>query len=133
LPPSLNHPLTRPLGYPVVAIDNRPEGLALAIEAPNPSLNADLVIDSTSPTALLDIKKWAGGSGLPAVVCCTDDVPIIEWGLELLRPQGVYVPLGLPTESLRFNSFTLIFKELTVKVRGIFLSILVERGMDGAC
>ncbi|KAF2652209.1 alcohol dehydrogenase GroES-like domain-containing protein [Lophiostoma macrostomum CBS 122681] len=112
---SLAVQFAKALGHPVVAIDNRPEGLSLAVEASNPSLNADLVIDSRSPNALSDIKKWAGGSGLPAVVCCTDDVSVIEWGLELLRPQGVYVPLGLPTESLRFDSFTLIFKELTIK------------------
>ncbi|KAJ5322381.1 alcohol dehydrogenase GroES-like domain-containing protein [Penicillium brevicompactum] len=61
------------LGHPTVAIDHRPEPLDLAVEVP---LKADLVIDSTSETAVEDITRWADNEGLAAVIVCTDDVPV---------------------------------------------------------
>lgn len=100
------------LGHPVVAIDNRPEGRALATEIP---LKADLVIDSKDKDAVPKIKKWAGNDGLAAVIVCTDNVEGTEWSLNTLRPHGVAVPLGLPTTGFKFNAFTMIFGELTVK------------------
>lgn len=70
------------LGHPTVAIDRRPEPIDLAIEVP---LKADLVIDSTSNTAVEDITRWADNEGLAAVIVCTDNVPVNEWSLKLLR------------------------------------------------
>lgn len=78
-------------------------------------LKADFIVNNEEPDSLQKIKDWAGKGGLSGVVVCTDRVPVIEWGLELLRPNGIYVPLGLPTDPLKFNSFTLIFKSLTIK------------------
>ena len=100
------------LGYSVVAIDNRPEGRALATEVPLP---ADLVIDSTAPDAVTRIKDWAGRDGLAAIIVCTDNVEGTEWSLNTLRPRGVCVPLGLPTAGDKLNAFTMIFNELTIK------------------
>ncbi|CAG8363587.1 unnamed protein product [Penicillium salamii] len=99
------------LGHPVVAIDNRPEGRDLATEVP---LKADLVIDSTSDTAVEDVVRWADGEGLGAVIVCTDDVRVNAWSLKLLRTQGTCVVLGLPTSPLEFSSFDLVFKELSI-------------------
>lgn len=99
------------LGHPTVAIDRRPEPLDLAVEVP---LKADLVIDSTSSTAVEDITRWADNEGLAAVIVCTDDVPVNEWSLKLLRVHGKCVVLGLPTDPLTFNSFDLVFKELSI-------------------
>lgn len=100
------------LGHPTVAIDRRAEGLQLAVETP---LKADLVVDSTSPTAVEQIREWtADHEGLAAVVVCTDDVPANEWSLKPLKVHGTCVVLGLPTDPLRFNAFDLIFKELTI-------------------
>jgi D-arabinose 1-dehydrogenase-like Zn-dependent alcohol dehydrogenase len=110
---SLAVQLSKALGYQVVAIDNRPEGRELAVEFP---LKADFVVDNTKDDAEAKIKEWAGDGGLPGIVVCVDRVPVIKWGLELLRPNGIYVPLGLPSpDMLEFNSFTLIFKSLTIK------------------
>jgi D-arabinose 1-dehydrogenase-like Zn-dependent alcohol dehydrogenase len=99
------------LGHPTVAIDKRSEALQLATETP---LKADLVIDSTSPTASDDITKWADNLGLVAVIVCTDDVSASEWSLKLLRVHGRCVMLGLPTTPLRFDAFDLVFKELDI-------------------
>ncbi|KAK5073366.1 hypothetical protein LTR24_010317 [Lithohypha guttulata] len=109
---SLGIQFAKALGHPVVAIDNRPEGRALATEIP---LKADLVIDSTDPEAVPKIKAWAGKDGLAAVIVCTDNVKGTEWSLNTLRPHGVAVPLGLPPAGFQFNAFTMIFGELTVK------------------
>lgn len=99
------------LGHPVVATDNRSEGLQLAIEM---TLKADLVIDSTSTTACDDTTKWADNEGLAAVIVCTDDVAATEWSLKLLGVHGRCVMLGLPTTPLRFDAFDLVFKELSI-------------------
>lgn len=103
----------RALGHSVVAIDNRPEGRELATELPLP---ADLVVDhNEGPHAVDAVKQWAGKGSLAAVIVCTDDIPAIEWSLNLLRPHGVVVPVGLPVESIKFSAFTLIFSELVIK------------------
>ena len=100
------------LGHSVVAIDNRPEGRALATEVP---LKADYVVDSKDPDAVSKIKDWAGKDGLSAILVCTDNVDGTEWSLNTLRPHGVCVPLGLPTAGDKFNAFTMIFNELSIK------------------
>jgi D-arabinose 1-dehydrogenase-like Zn-dependent alcohol dehydrogenase len=94
-----------------VAIDKRSEALQLATETP---LKADLVIDSTSPAACDNITKWANNQGLAAVIVCTDDVTANEWSLKLLMTHGRCVVVGLPTDSLRFDAFALVFKELEI-------------------
>jgi len=82
------------LGHHVVAIDNRPEGRALATEA---SFQAYLVFDISNPNETLkQVKAWSGDVGLTAVIVCTDETHVIEWSLKTLRPHGVCVPLGVP-------------------------------------
>lgn len=100
------------LGHPVVAIDNREEGRALAMEVPHP---ADLVLDYNDENAVNKIKQWAGRDGLAAVLVCTDNIDATEWSLKTLRPQGVCVPVGLPVEGFKFSAFTLIFQQHTIK------------------
>ena len=96
----------------MVAIDNRAEGRALAAET---DLRANLIVDFKDPNAVPQIKLWAGGDGLAAILVCTDNVEATNWRLETLRPRGVAVPLGLPPSGFQFNAFTMIFNELTVK------------------
>lgn len=109
---SLGVQFAKALGHPVVAIDNRPEGRALASET---ALKADLIVDFRDPEAVPQIKSWAGGDGLAAILVCTDNVEATTWSLETLRPHGVAVPLGLPPSGFQFNAFTMIFNELSVK------------------
>lgn len=94
------------LGHFVVAIDNRSQGRELASEA---TLPADLVVDYNDPKAADRVKAWAGRDGLAAVLVTTDNVEATEWSLDLLRPRGVCVPIGLPVEGFKFSAFTLIF------------------------
>lgn len=100
------------LGYPVVAIDNRPEGRALAEEM---SLKADLILDYNDSEAIEKIKSWAGNGGLAGIIVCTDDVPASMWSLKTLRPHGVCVPLGLPVSGFQFDAFDTVFQALTIK------------------
>ncbi len=100
------------LGHPVVAIDNRQEGWALATEF---DLKADLVLDPGEADTVATIKKWSGRDGLAAVIICTDDKDITKWSLNTLRPHGVAVPLGLSTSGFEFDAFLMVFGELTVK------------------
>ena len=120
---SLAIQFAKALGHPVVAVDNRPEGLALASEVPLP---ADLVLDFNDKDVLSKIQSWAGRGGLAAVLVTTDNLEPIEWCLNTLRPHGIAVPIGLPTESIKFNAFTLIFQELTVKGSVVATRLQVE-------
>ncbi|KFG78609.1 Alcohol dehydrogenase superfamily zinc-containing [Metarhizium anisopliae] len=99
------------LGHPTVAIDRRPEALELAAQVP---LKPDLIVDSGSKSACKDITSWADNEGLAAVIVCTDDVPVNEWSLKLLRIHGRCVVVGVPTAPFQFSAFDLIFKELSV-------------------
>lgn len=99
-------------GHPVVAIDNRPEGRALAQEL---TLKADFVVDFDDPDATKKVKSWTETGGLPAVVVCTDRVEAIQWSGRILRSRGTIVELGLPTEPIKFDAFDIIFQEKTIK------------------
>lgn len=124
---SLAIQFAKALGCPVVAIDNRQEGRALARE---PLLKADLVVDFEDPDALNSVKSWAGRDGLAAVIVCTDNVEATEWSLNLLRPHGVAVPVGLPTSGFKFSAFTLIFSELVIKGSLVATRTQVEDMLD---
>lgn len=100
------------LGHPVVAIDNRSEGRALAEEM---SLKADLILDYDDEKAVEKVKSWAGKGGLAGVVVCTDNVAATHWSLKLLRPLGVCVPLGLPVSGFEFDAFDTVFQAYTIK------------------
>jgi D-arabinose 1-dehydrogenase-like Zn-dependent alcohol dehydrogenase len=99
-------------GHPVVAIDNRPEGRALAQEL---TLKADLVVDYNDPEAITKVKAWTGKGGLPAVVVTTDKVDAIQWSGRILRSRGTIVEIGLPTDPIKFDTFDIIFQEKTIK------------------
>lgn len=96
----------------VVAIDNRPEGRALASNSP---LKADLIIDSNDGNALEKIESFASDGGLPGIVVSTDNVLVTAWSLKTLRRHGVCVPLGLPVSGFQFDAFDTVFQALTIK------------------
>jgi len=109
---SLGVQFAKALGHPVVAIDDRAEGMELAKEL---TLKADLVIDFNDSEAAEKIKAWAGKGGLPAIVICTDDVPAILWSTKTLKTRGVVVNIGLPTKPIQFDAFDVVFQEKVVK------------------
>lgn len=100
------------LGYRVAAVDNRSEGLELAQGL---TLKADAVFDFNDSEAADKIKAWAGKGGLAAIMICTDVVPAALWSTKALRTRGTVINIGLPTKSLDFDSFDLVFQEKTVK------------------
>jgi D-arabinose 1-dehydrogenase-like Zn-dependent alcohol dehydrogenase len=109
---SLAVQLAKAQGHPVVAIDNRPEGRAVAQEL---TLKADLVVDFNDPKAIDKVKSWTGKGGLPAVLVCTDIVEVIQWRGRILRSRGTIVEIGLPTDPIKFDTFDIIFQEKTIK------------------
>ena len=109
---SLAVQFAKALGYRVVAIDDRIEGLNLAQEL---TLKADLVIDFKDSEGLEKIKSWAGKGGLACVLVCTDDIPAIKWSTQTIRPRGVVINIGLPTKPLELDSFDVVFQEKTVR------------------
>jgi len=109
---SLGVQFAKALGYRVVAIDDRPEGLELAQSL---TLKADLVVDFNDEKAAEKIKEWAGKGGLAAIVVCTDDIPAILWSTKTLRTRGTVVNIGLPTKPIQFDSFDVVFQEKTIK------------------
>lgn len=127
---------TRALGHPTVAIDNRPEGLQLAKEIPEP-LRPQKIVDNNSPEASEEIIEFAGDGGLAAVIMCMDSVDATKWSLKLLRYHGVCCVLGLPTDELRFNAFDLVFKELSIvgslvsnrRLLGDMIKLVAEKGI----
>ncbi|KAM0713430.1 hypothetical protein Q7P37_010392 [Cladosporium fusiforme] len=100
------------LGYDVVAIDNRQIGLRLASGV---KAKPDLILDYGDKQAGEKILQLTSGIGLDGAVICTDDAGVANWATKQLRPRGVCVVLGLPTEGYRFYAFTLVFNEIVVK------------------
>ena len=105
-------PIAKAQGDRVPAVDNRPEGRALAQETP---LKADPVVDFADPSATSKIKTWAIDGELPTIIITTDNNAATNWALSTLRPHGVCVPMGLPVPNVQFDSFALMFQELVVK------------------
>jgi len=102
------------MGYRTVAIDNRPEGLELALEVPH-HLKPDLVVDSGAADADDKILDFTLGEGLAGVVVCTDSVQANAWSLQQLGNKGVMVPLGLPKDKWQFDSEAMVFRELSIR------------------
>lgn len=104
------------LGHPVVAIDNREEGLQLAGEVGPEELRADAAVDfNVEDTIERDARFVGEGGKVAAVIVCTEAVDGMDWSLKLLQPHAVVVPLGLPGEGFHFSAFDIVFKELTVE------------------
>lgn len=102
------------MGYRVVAIDNRPEGRQLAIEAKE-QLIPDLVIDPSAIDADDQILAFTSDEGLSGIVVCTDSTQANTWSLQQLGSKGVIVPLGLPKDKWQFDSNAVVFRELTIR------------------
>ncbi|KAM5359161.1 hypothetical protein ACJZ2D_014700 [Fusarium nematophilum] len=83
------------LGYQVVAIDNRDNGLKLASEVPS-HLRPDLIVKFSDENAVEEISELTRGIGLHGAVVCTDDVEASDWALHRLRPRAIpnYVIFG---------------------------------------
>lgn len=111
------------MGYKTVAIDNRPEGRRLAMDAPE-SLTPDLVIDSSATDADDKILDFTSGEGLAGVVVCTDSIEANAWSLQQLGNGGVMVPVGLPKDRWQFDSEVMVFRELTI--RGVYVASTEE-------
>ncbi|KAI9149165.1 Acetylglutamate kinase [Paramyrothecium foliicola] len=104
------------LGHPTVAIDNRPEGLDLAKGVESENLRPDLVVDYNAKDAVQTVTKFGGeAGGVAAAIVCTDNVEANEWSLKVIRPQGTCIAIGLPVDGFHYQSFDLVFKELTVR------------------
>ncbi len=96
------------LGYDVIGIDIGRERLDFVT-----SLGAQLAVDAGEAG---DVVPKAVG-GLDATLVFTPRIDAFQLGLQLLRPTGLFVGVGLPPTSegdLRVNPFMFLTKDLTL-------------------
>ena len=110
---------SKAMGFKTIAIDNREEGLRLALDLPA-NLKPDLIIDSSASDASEKILDFTGGEGLAGVVVCTDSIAANAWSLRQLGNGGVMVPVGLPKDRWQFDTEPIVFRELTI--RGVYVA-----------
>jgi D-arabinose 1-dehydrogenase-like Zn-dependent alcohol dehydrogenase len=104
------------LGFKVIAVDSRQAGRDLAMETNNPSLQPDLVVDSSDPKSASDqIYSFTNNEGVAVAVVCTDSIAANRWALQLLRIGGTLGLLGLPPTPWQFDADVIVFKELSIR------------------
>ncbi len=94
----------------VVAIDTRPEALALAVE-----LGADAVVDARESSVAEAIRAAIGGDGADVVADFTGAATAIEAGVEALRTGGRLVMCGLGPDRVTLPATNeLVRREITL-------------------
>jgi D-arabinose 1-dehydrogenase-like Zn-dependent alcohol dehydrogenase len=78
-------------------------------------LRPDLIVDHNDPQATGKLAEMTNGIGCDAAIVCTDHVPAADWALKIVRPRGTVMLLGLPDDGYKFDSFSLVFREIVVK------------------
>ncbi|KAJ5111497.1 hypothetical protein N7532_002032 [Penicillium argentinense] len=111
------------LGYKVIAIDNRKEGIETAQAVPS-HLKPDktFVIDSEDAQKRviqeLQSSFYDTNPGVDRVVINAEARQLIKFSQQFLRKGGILTDVGLPSEwPLEVDPFALSFKEQTVKGR----------------
>lgn len=96
---------------PLIAVDTRPERLALALE-----LGATHVIDASKCNAAASVRNLTGGAGVDFVVEAIGNPKHINGCLEAVRSRGTVALLGAPQAgvAMELDSTTLL-RGLTVK------------------
>ncbi|KAJ0304409.1 hypothetical protein COL5a_001151 [Colletotrichum fioriniae] len=109
------------LGYKVIVIDNRQEGLDLANDVPS-HLKPDrtYLIDTEESQKKvveeLQTSFYDTNPGVDRVVITTEARPLVRFGQQFLRKGGVLVDVGLPADGpFEVDPFALNFKEQTVR------------------
>ncbi|EXF82343.1 alcohol dehydrogenase GroES-like domain-containing protein [Colletotrichum fioriniae PJ7] len=109
------------LGYKVIVIDNRQEGLDLANDVPS-HLKPDrtYLIDTEEAQKKvieeLQTSFYETNPGVDRVVITTEARPLVKFGQQFLRKGGVLVDVGLPADGpFEVDPFALNFKEQTVR------------------
>lgn len=112
------------LGFKVVALDNRQEGLDILDELPS-NLRPDekhlLAEDESKNGKLLEklgSSFYKSNPGVDKIVICTEGKNLPRITQQFLRKGGVICDVGLPADGpLEVDSFALSFKEQTIKGR----------------
>lgn len=111
------------MGCKVVAIDNRKEGIDLAMDVPE-HLRPDktFVIDSDKAmekaSEELQSSFYDTNPGVDRIVINTEARPLIKWSQQFLRKGGMLVDIGLPADGpFEVDAFAMNFKEQTIKGR----------------
>lgn len=86
----------------IIVADTAPQKRELATE-----LGADVVIDSSAPDALEQVRTAAGGEGVAAALDFVGAGATMELAEHALARQGIFVLVGLAGGSARFSFFDL--------------------------
>lgn len=110
------------LGLKVVAIDNRQEGIDLAVNNLPEHLRPDRTYLVDTEEAKANAVKELKGSfydsnpGVDRVVIATPDPKAISFAQEFTRKGGIICDVGLPTNApFEVDAFTLNFKQQSIK------------------
>lgn len=111
------------LGYKVIAIDRRKEGIDTALSVPD-QVKPDKTFLVDSPEAEqrviqeLQSSFYDTNPGVDRVIINTDARSLIKFAQQFLRKGGTLVDVGLPSDrTLEVDPFGLCFKEQTVRGR----------------
>jgi len=97
------------MGLHVVAIDIGCDKLELSH-----SLGADLVIDAIQPRAVANVVEATGG-GVHGVLVTAVSTSAFAQSLQMLRPRGTAVFVGLPPGDFPTPIFDVVMKRLTLR------------------
>ncbi|WYZ40009.1 hypothetical protein EsH8_IV_000350 [Colletotrichum jinshuiense] len=109
------------LGYKVIAIDNRQEGLDLANDVPShlkPDRTYLFDTEVSQQKAIEELQSsfYDTNPGVDRIIIDTEARPLVRIGQQFLRKGGVLVDVGLPADGpFEVDSFALNFKEQTVR------------------
>lgn len=78
-------------GYPIIAIDRKPESLQLAR-----TFGATHAIDPTAADVLAEIKRLTGGKGVQSVIVAVGNPEVIEVAVQASTIPGAVFLVGVP-------------------------------------
>ncbi|OLN95652.1 Alcohol dehydrogenase 1 [Colletotrichum chlorophyti] len=109
------------LGYKVVAIDNRKEGIELANDVPShlkPDRSYVIDSDEAQEKASKELQSafYDSNPGVDRVIINAEARPLVKFAQQFLRKGGILVDIGLPADGpFEIDPFALNFKEQTVR------------------
>ncbi|OHF03596.1 alcohol dehydrogenase GroES-like domain-containing protein [Colletotrichum orchidophilum] len=109
------------LGYKVVVIDNRQEGLDLANDVPShlkPDCTYLINTDEAQKKVVEELQTsfYDTNPGVDRVIITTEARSLVRFGQQFLRKGGFLVDVGLPADGpFEVDPFALNFKEQTVR------------------
>ncbi|RDL30996.1 alcohol dehydrogenase [Venustampulla echinocandica] len=120
------------MGYKCVAIDIRPDPIAL-VSSFDPCLRPDLVLDPRDgPEHALSkiLETFPGRTGVDAAVVSTDASEAFKFSTDILEKHGVLVVVGQPKEPIKFHWRVFVTQDISIVAGGLSQPDVMEEMMD---